>query len=423
VPPLSRSAFAAALPRGPDLAAFVVALERARGRAASAEDGVVTVDDGDRERRLWVHDPGPLGRRPLDPPTDADRVVTPLRDPPDPGVPVVDADDLRDRALYDVPRAARESLFETHLGRGPDTADARGPPAAALAVAAIVVAAAVALAAGAGGAPEAGAPDDPATRTTPDDPYPPGLSDAGVTDPDALGRAHVAGVSNESYFLTSVRTVRGTNGTLRSRLALLVWTDERRRFLVDARTAGPDAPVLLGDPPARGLYWSNGTTYARRLVRDGEQVYNTFEPSGGAGTWRYWTATAPFGGDRARPAETYARTFAAVPTRVVTTREPDGVRRHLVVGEGRADPGALRVGTDPRAVELTAEVTPEGLVRSLRLSYVATLDGERVRVTWRIRYEVVGRTTVPEPPWLDRALRGDRAPARGTANATAAPQA
>jgi hypothetical protein len=442
VAPLSSAAFAAALARRSrdELAAFVAALERARGRSARVEDGAVVVEDGDDgddgvgERRLWVHDPGRLCSRtarfarfaralrcrPVDPPPDADGAVTPLRGPPAPSdVPVVDADDLRDLALYGVPAAARDRLFRTHLGCSPTAAPDATTRSPALVAAGVVLAALVVVGLAAGIPPDApggvaGQPTPSATDDAPAERYPPGLTEAGVADPQALGRAHEDTLSGESYTLRSTRTVRTTDGDVRSRLSVTVQVDERRAFLARAETAGPAAPVFLGDPPARGVYWSNGTTYARRLTSDGERVYNTFDPVGRAGTWRYWTATVPFGGDRAGPAATYANLFAATETRVLTTREPDGVRRYFVVGETLAPTGVEGSAVENAALE--AAVTPSGVVRAFSLAYEATVDGERVTVRWRVGYEAVGRTSVREPAWLDRALRGERTTANGATN-------
>ena len=427
MPPLSREAFAAALARRSraEVAAFVAAVERAREHDARVDDGTVVVDDGTGERRLWVHDRGRLNRRRLRPPpaaADADAVVTPLRDPPgDPGCPVVDADDLRDVALYGVPPSARDALLATHLGHEPGSSPERSRRWTVLSlVVLLLVAAAVGAAAVDVGTPPGDTLDSgPSATPTPgpdEQRYPPGLSRAGVSEPGALGRAHEAALANRSFTVNASRTVRTANGTLRSGLAVTVALGPDRSFLATAETAGPDAPVFLGDPPARGTYWSNGTTYARRLARDDERLYNTFEPAGYAGTWRYWTETVPFGGTRAGPGETFTRLFAATETRVVTTREPDGVTRHFVSGDRAA--GTYGVGTDARDVRLEASVTPDGLVRSFALSYAATVDGAPVRVAWRIRYTAVGRTSVAAPPWLDRALRGERVARTDTASET-----
>ncbi len=430
--PLSRDAFVAALSRRSraEVAAFVAALERARGRSARVEGETVVVADGSGERRLWVYDPGPLGSRAArlagrraDPPPDADCIVTPLRDPPAAGVPVLDAGDLRDLALYGVPAAERDRLFRTHLGRSPAAAPDAATSLRTLVAVSLVALVAVGLGVGVlpdardsdgrpGAAPVSTTPA--ASAATPAERFPPGLTDRRVANPAALGRAHEAALSDRSYTLRSTRTVRTSGGDLRSRLSVTVRVDERRAFLAHAETAGPEAPVFLGDPPARGAYWSNGTTYARRLTSDGERVYNTFDPVGRAGTRRYWTRTAPFGGGRAGPAETYATLFGAAETRTFVAREPNVERRHLVAAEAIA-PAAVE-GSDVTDVALEAEVTPVGLVRSFSLAYDATVDGDRVTVRWQITYEDVGRTAVSEPTWLNRALRGERTSANETAN-------
>lgn len=429
MPPLSPSAFADALAGlDPDaLARFVADLERARGRTATVEGGAVVVGgDGEPERRLLVHDPGWLNRPP-DLPPDADAVVTPLRDPDfslDPDVSVTDADDLRDVALYGVPAAKRDRLFADHLGLGPaatdDGAGGGGTTAAVAAVAVLVVGAVALGAAGVAPQPSASEGSDatpvaagtPGTTGTPvdDGRYPPGVTEEGVVDPALLGRAHETALAGESYVLVSDRSVRYANGTLRSRLAVRVRLAADRGYLARAETAGPHAPVFLGRPPARGVYWSNGTVYARRLTRDGERVYNTFDPSTGltgAGTWKYWTTTVAFGGSLGDPERTYGRFLGAVPVRVARTKEPDGRRRYVLHGEADAVE-SFRGGADARNLTLSASVTGDDVVRSFRVRYRTTVDGKRVVVRWVIRYEGVGRTTVDRPPWLDRALRGER---------------
>jgi hypothetical protein len=419
VPPLSRSAFAAALGdlSRADLAAFVAAAERARGRSATVVDGgeAVVVDDGRRERRLWVHDPGWRGRPP-DPPADADGVTTPLRDPPDPGVPVVDADDLRDLALYGVPKSARAELFAAHLGRSPTTTDRDAPVGRAAAlVVALVVAAGVATAAVAVGpvdSPAAGdsrssAPAASVTTPDPDEPrrYPPGVSAFGVSDPRTLSRAHAEAVAGASYTVASNRTVRYANDTVRSRLAVRFRLAEDRSYLVRVDHDGPTEPWLTHGPTS-GAYWSNGTVSAQRLSYRGDPLYDVTRTSDVSETWRDWRAVAL--GGASSPVAAYERAFAGLRTGTTTTVVPgaDGPARVLVRGSGDP-PDDGRVGRDARNATLVAEVNGEGLVESLLLRYDATVDGQPVRVTWRVRYDDVGATTVERPPWLDRALAAD----------------
>ncbi|HKJ58806.1 MAG TPA: hypothetical protein VKA37_06235 [Halobacteriales archaeon] len=239
---------------------------------------------------------------------------------------------------------------------------------------------------------------------------PPGILSLQVVNPGALGRAHARAIENESYLLTSNRTVVRENGTLRSRLAVTVAIDEERRFLAAASTDGPEAPVFLGTPPVDAVYWSNGTTYARRLSHDGRTTHTQFAPpETWVGTWSYWTTSVPFGGRANRPETYYASLFSAVPTRVTGETTIAGTTVFRL--ENEADrpfsndtfPGRVDSVHD---VSFVALVDGDGLVRSLDLRYAGTVDGEAVRVNQTIRYEDVGSTTVRRPAWYERAASG-----------------
>lgn len=231
----------------------------------------------------------------------------------------------------------------------------------------------------------------------------PGVSDEGVTNPRALADAHADVISNTSYRLTVNRTVRAANGTLRERLSLELALATDRSYRVDTATAGPEAPVFLGTPPANATFWSNGSTYVRKLTRDGQTTYNTFDPVEGAGTWQYWARTVPFGGEQATPRAFLRRTFGAVDTEVVGRTGANGTTVYRLRGNATAERLDAEVA-NPRNVSLVATVTEGGLVASLSLRYVGTMDGERVRVTRTVAYSDVGSTTVEPPPWFDRAI-------------------
>jgi len=231
----------------------------------------------------------------------------------------------------------------------------------------------------------------------------PGVTHEGVTNPRALADAHADVIAEPSYRLTVNRTVRDPNGTVRERLTLDLALASDRAYLVDTATAGQDAPVFLGTPPASATFWSNGSTYVRKLTRDDRTTYNQFTPVEGAGTWRYWAQTVPFGGGRATPQAFLTRTFRAVDTTVVGRAAANGTTAYRL--RGNATTERLEEGiADPRNVSLTATVTDEGLVRSLSLQYVGTIDGERVIVTRTVAYRNVGATTVERPSWFDSAV-------------------
>ena len=277
----------------------------------------------------------------------------------------------------------------------------------------VVIAAAVFLA-GCSGVPllddgGASTPTDEAPTVGPPavDP-PPGVLSLQVANPAELGRAHARAIENRSYVLTSNRTVRYEDGTLRSRMVTRVAVEEGPGFLVRISTAGPAAPVLLGRPPASAVYWSDGETYLRRLTREGETTHVETEPPGTwIGTRSFWTTSVPFGGRNNRPSTYYASVFSAVPTRVTGPTTVDGTATYRIENDGDRPfpdgsfPGRVESVHD---VSLVALVDSDGLVRRLDLRYAGTVEGESVRVERRIRYSDVGSTTVGRPSWYEKAV-------------------
>jgi hypothetical protein len=238
--------------------------------------------------------------------------------------------------------------------------------------------------------------------------YPPGVTDSGVTDATALAEAHADITGDASYTLRSNRTIRYTNGDLASRLLVRLRLAADRQFHVRASTAGPEGPLLLGTTPAGGEYWSNGTVYVRALTREGETTYNRFSPPDNfVGTWRYWRATVPFGGEDGHAAETIGGLFRDVPTEVVDVRSEAGTTVYRLSGEGAHSGSFAKAGPGPVGdVTLGATVTESGLVRGFDLSYVTFLGNRSVRVDWSLRYRDVGNTSVDRPAWFDRAVDG-----------------
>jgi len=236
--------------------------------------------------------------------------------------------------------------------------------------------------------------------------YPPGIDEDGVVDPDVLARAHGERDDEVSYTLVSNRTVGYANGTVRSRLTVRVELAADRTYFARAVTDGRHGPVFLGNPPATAEFWSNGTTYVRALDRDGERVYNTFEPPDQyAGTWRYWARTVAFGGRAGFAGATIRDTFGAIPTRVAGRERTRGTTLTRLVGtEATGDEFTSPAVDAPRNVRLDATVDERGLMRSLDLRYEGTVDGENVTVHRSIAYEDVGSTTVTRPEWFDRAV-------------------
>jgi hypothetical protein len=274
-----------------------------------------------------------------------------------------------------------------------------------------VAVAAVLLLAGCNAAPSLDGTTPTETVTPADVPadydYAPGVTVDGVTEPATLAEAHERVLAETSYRITANRTVRDANGTLREQLLVDVAVADDRTFLASAATRGPAAPVFLGRPPANGTYWSNGSVYVRKLTRDGGTTYNEFEgPSSGAGTWRYWTRTVPFGGEQATPERFYRSLFAAVPTRVAGESGAGNATTYRLVGDAVVTERFQTEVTDVRDVRLTATVRQDGLVQLLTLRYVGEVDGTPVRVERTVRYRDVGTTAVERPPWFEKAVGG-----------------
>lgn len=236
---------------------------------------------------------------------------------------------------------------------------------------------------------------------------PPGVDESGVVSADRLADAHVDALASRSFTLVSNRTVRDADGRIRSRLSVEVAVGENRSYLADLATAGPDGPVLLGRPPARGVYWSNGSAHVRKLTRQNRTTYDRIDASRTfAGSWLFWTNTVAYGGviglSSAEPF--YRETLRDVPTELAGRRTLNGTTVVRLVGDRAESPEFSQLDADVvRDVRLEAVVDERGLVRSFRLSYEAVVDGEVRTVDWTIRYEAVGGTTVARPSWFDRA--------------------
>jgi len=240
--------------------------------------------------------------------------------------------------------------------------------------------------------------------------YPPGVSAEGVVAPAALADAHTRRDDSLSYTLVSNRTVRYENGSVRSGLSVRVRLAENRTYLTDLETAGPRGPVLLGLPPATATYWSDGTTYARKLSRDGQVTYNTFSPPDQyTATWRFWTRTVAFGGRSGYAGQTIRETFSSIPTRVAGSETRNGTVVYRLVGTAATstDFAAPEIETVSN-LSFEATVDADGLVRSLRYRFDGTVDGTPVTVRRTIAYERVGTTAVGEPPWLASAKNSSR---------------
>ncbi|WP_123533482.1 DUF7537 family lipoprotein [Halosimplex salinum] len=239
-----------------------------------------------------------------------------------------------------------------------------------------------------------------------DEGFPPGIGPSGVTDSSALAVAHAAALDGNAYTLLSNRTVRRPNGSIRSVLAVELELSPSRRYHVDVSVRGPDAPVVIGEPPTRAEYWADDETYLRRQVIDNRTEYSRYDASEDyVGTWRFWLGTVALD---IGPEADLRRTLDSFRTSVAERTTDDGRELVHIVGtatrsdefvDDQSDAGAVTNAT------LHAFVTESGFVESYHVVYDAErADGSVVRVRRSVRFREVGSTTVDRPSWYDEAV-------------------
>ncbi len=233
----------------------------------------------------------------------------------------------------------------------------------------------------------------------------PGLSAGGVANPGALADAHAAATEAQSYTLSLGEFHHDDALELRSAIALDISLSADHEYLAIVRTAGPEAPLVLGRPPARSVYWSDGEVYYVDHRPDSWGGVSSFRPIGGwVGTWRYWAHVFAYGGTIDSAPEDYFRSLlAAVPTRLIgrdgdTGEPPYRLAGRTPVPESDLEPLA---GSNHRDLDFTAVVDRTGLIRSHEISYRTRFDGEDGQVRRSLEYTNVGETTVTRPIWAD----------------------
>ncbi|WP_435195320.1 DUF7537 family lipoprotein [Natronomonas sp. EA1] len=229
----------------------------------------------------------------------------------------------------------------------------------------------------------------------------PGVTDAGLADLDALAGAHTTTLDARSYTVESTYRSVYPNGTERASYAVVVRLSADRDYRTNVSVTGETGPRLLGEPPATGEFWSNGSTYVAAITRGNDTTYSSYVPPDGyAGKWYYWTRSVALVGG---PREDLVRTLEPFDE---LTRTGANATGHRLVGEAEALPSALGSGdlTDAHGARVEAIVTDRGVVRRYTLRYWGvTPAGEHVRVERTVVYRGIGRTTVEKPAWADRA--------------------
>jgi hypothetical protein len=243
----------------------------------------------------------------------------------------------------------------------------------------------------------------------------PGLTAAGVVDPDALGRAHDAALGRASFTRHTTATVRYADGSLRNRYRVVTRVEPGGRFSSVFTVGRPGPRQPDAGEMVRTERWSdgvrvltaattaNGTTTYAEVPRDRRRVVT-----------RLATDT---GGD------SLARLLDGAETRVAGREVRDGTTLYRVVGtdlDPRGLPSVPRLER-PTNASVRALIDGEGVVRERRVRFVATTEnGSSVGVAVRVRYADLGATTVERPPWYGAAVENGAERERTTAGSSPA---
>lgn len=241
--------------------------------------------------------------------------------------------------------------------------------------------------------------------------YPPGVTADGVAEPFALANAH-ADALDASYAVEQRYEIRDANGTAyRDRNSTVAVAANGSRYLWTLTVDGRLTSGVFG--PANGtlVHYSNGSTVAREVTYgEGHPSAGTVErtvvyDSDGAGA----VPRTVFHG-HPRNDERIPVLFGDLSNVSVTRGNGTAYRVRATSLDGDSVEVVDERITNVSAVEFTATVTPDGLVREYRLELRGTLDGRPVTATERVRYSNVGATTVEEPAWYDDAVANSTAP-------------
>lgn len=252
----------------------------------------------------------------------------------------------------------------------------------------------------------------PAPVPTAEPSLPPGVTTDGVDDHRRLGVAHEQQLTNRSYTVRIIRSVRLDNGTTVRRLerGRAVGADGRMlSWVYDRRTEQADRP---DDAIVTRRVWTNDTV---RVLR--------YEYANG--TARY-TVTAPRQRTPYRDTGYTVGRMLAEEDAAVVARDADGsqttysLRARNLTGSLSSNAALDTVTTS----SIRAVITRDGLVRDAVVRYTGRRDGTRAVASSTISYDT-DTGAVTRPDWVDTALeraRHDTAEnterAGGTANTT-----
>lgn len=218
--------------------------------------------------------------------------------------------------------------------------------------------------------------------------YPPGVSASGV-DVATLVEAHRLALSRAAVTIYTQRTIRATNGSTLARITTITRSSGEKtayRYVV-----GGNSPDVVSTKRANFTYWTDGReTAIRRVAANGTARYTLLSGESEAGLRLDTT------GER--------RVFGALSGHDLTldaTEGSEGIR--LFVLQSQSDRMTRPDGTEWRNIRLVVRVAKSGIVKSYRLEYETTLNGQHVVVTERFEIRNLTDTVVERPAWYEKA--------------------
>ena len=234
---------------------------------------------------------------------------------------------------------------------------------------------------------------------------PPGVTEQGVVDPIALGRAHEAVLNETSYTVIEKFTVKYTNGTLLSRT-----TETRQvvapteRYYVTIRWYRPNTDIASYTVKNKSI-WSDGE---RVLVAISDSQTNET-------TYQYYQSLDMHESSlRGFPrGEQLYNLFYAIDTEIDNYTTHNGTTLYRITATEIKGPDTLlgfgNVTKNPRNITFHAVIDSRGLVHKYKLSYITTFTTKNystpIRIVRTARYTKIGNTTVERPPWYSKANR------------------
>lgn len=418
------------------------------GRWADGSGAVVETVRDSETVTLGVVSPSRLGATPVpDPEPD---VVVVLGDPASVtgrlggDTRVLDASDLAEMLLYAVDRPAADDLCERHLGapprelRLPAVAAVRGRlrsvgsstpafgaglRAAGFGLAVVLLAVGLVTLGGSEGSGPAtpgagldaassgaGDPGESAAAVSAEDAgefpetypqgtaglLPPGVTQGGIDDAAALGRAHSQRLAERSYALTLTRHQPATNGTATPATPSL----DRYLFgsLPQPGVTHTTAFAVAGDAyRSRATLESGDGTTVRASVYFTDGEWHVAAPLYGNTSFR----SAPVRGSVGPVPETLRtgvvdRYLSTPETELTGVVERDSRRLYRIVANGtpRQFPDLFT-----RNYTAVALVDSHGVVHDLSVSYDLVSDDNRATVETSVSYGSFGAVAVRPPPW------------------------